>query len=168
MNNIEELFKKVNKEKILIEGHKAGLKNYLLNTEYFNEKKAFDYRLAFSATLFSLLIISVSFLFFGNNNEEELASKNYQRVSEIQPVQPAGYANESMKMVNVSSDALIEESSQNLYDKLMAKDDVETYDSVFDEKEVKVIEVSENNIKTRYYFNKDKNILIKTEIINNK
>jgi len=162
MNNIEELFKKVNKEKILIEGHKAGLKNYLLNSEYFNEREVFDYKPAFAAIFFSLIIISASFLFFNNDNEKEIALENDQRALGVQ----SEYFNESMKMMSATSDTVIEESS-TLYDKLVSKDNTEAYDSVFDEKEVKVLEVFENSIKTKYYFNKDKNILLKTEIINN-
>ena len=162
MNNIEELFKKVNKEKILIEGHKAGLKNYLLNSEYFNEREVFDYKPAFAAIFFSLIIISASFLFFNNDNEKEIALDNNQRALGVQ----SEYFNESMKMMSATSDTPIEESI-TLYDKLISKDNTEAYDSVFDEKEVKVLEVFENSIKTKYYFNKDKNILLKTEIINN-
>ena len=163
MNNIEELFKKVNKEKILIEGHKAGLKNYLLNSEYFNEREVFDYKPAFAAIFFSLIIISASFLFFNNDNEKEIALENDQRALGVQ----SEYFNESMKMMSATSDTVIEESV-TLYDKLVSKDNTEAYDSVFEEKEVKVLEVLENSIKTKYYFNKDKNILLKTEIINNK
>jgi len=163
MKNIEELFKKVNKEKILIEGHKASLKNYLLNSEYFNEREVFDYKPAFAAIFFSLIIISASFLFFNNDNEKEIALENNQRASGVQ----SEYFNERMKMMSATSDTVIEESV-TLYDKLISKDNTEAYDSVFDEKEVKVIEVLENSIKTKYYFNKDKNILLKTEIINNK
>ena len=163
MKNIEELFKKVNKEKILIEGHKAGLKNYLLNSEYFNEREVFDYKPAFAAIFFSLIIISASFLFFNNDNEKEIALENNQRASGVQ----SEYFNERMKLMSATSDTVIEESV-TLYDKLISKDNTEAYDSVFDEKEVKVIEVLENSIKTKYYFNKDKNILLKTEIINNK
>ena len=162
MKNIEELFRKVNKEKILIEGHKAGLKNYLLNSEYFNEREVFDYKPAFAAIFFSLIIISASFLFFNNDNEKEIALENDQRALGVQ----SEYFNESMKMMSATSDTVIEESS-TLYDKLVSKDNTEAYDSVFDEKEVKVLEVFENSIKTKYYFNKDKNILLKTEIINN-
>jgi len=163
MKNIEELFKKVNKEKILIEGHKASLKNYLLNSEYFNEREVFDYKPAFAAIFFSLIIISASFLFFNNDNEKEIALENNQRALGVQ----SEYFNESMKMMSATSDTLIEESV-TLYDKLVSKDNTEAYDSVFEEKEVKVLEVLENSIKTKYYFNKDKNILLKTEIINNK
>lgn len=163
MKNIEELFRKVNKEKILIEGHKAGLKNYLLNSEYFNEREVFDYKPAFAAIFFSLIIISASFLFFNNDNEKEIALENDQRALGVQ----SEYFNESMKMMSASSDTVIEESI-TLYDKLISKDNTEAYDSVFEEKEVKVLEVLENSIKTKYYFNKDKNILLKTEIINNK
>ena len=162
MKNIEELFKKVNKEKILIEGHKAGLKNYLLNSEYFNEREVFDYKPAFAAIFFSLIIISASFLFFNNDNEKEIALENDQRALGVQ----SEYFNERMKMMSATSDTVIEESV-TLYDKLVSKDNTEAYDSVFEEKEVKVLEVLENSIKTKYYFNKDKNILLKTEIINN-
>ncbi|MFA7157523.1 MAG: hypothetical protein WC123_07565 [Bacilli bacterium] len=162
MNNIEELFRKVNKEKILIEGHKTGLKNYLLNSEYFNEREVFDYKPVFASVFFSLIIISASFLFFNNDNEKEIALDNNQRALGVQ----SEYFNESMKMMSATSDTPIEESI-TLYDKLISKDNTEAYDSVFDEKEVKVLEVFENSIKTKYYFNKDKNILLKTEIINN-
>jgi len=167
MENIEELFKKVNKEKILIKGHKEGLKNYLLNSEYFNnEREAFDYKPAFAAVFFSLLVISVSFLFFNNNNNEgEVALGTNERVLEAQPQ----VLNEiNVKTMSIASDAVIEKEDITLYEKLLLKDGVEEYDSILDGESIKILEVFENNIKTRYYFNKDKNILIKTEIINNK
>ena len=163
MENIEELFKKVNKEKILIEGHKEGLKNYLLNSEYFNEREVFDYKPVFASVFFSLIIISASFLFFNNDNEKEIALENDQRALGVQ----SEYFNESApKTMSIASDVAIEENI-TLYDKLISKDGVEDYDSVLDGEPIKILEVFENNIKTRYYFNKDKNILIKTEIINN-
>jgi hypothetical protein len=77
MKKIEQLFKKVNKESIVINEHKDRLRSYLLSNDYFSkEKKRFsDFKLTAISLAFSIFIISITF-FFASNEPKEIALEN--------------------------------------------------------------------------------------------
>ena len=61
---MEELFKKVKKEKISFGNHKNDLRELLLSRDYFNEKKDYwNWKLVFSSLSFSCLLIAFVFVF---------------------------------------------------------------------------------------------------------
>ena len=60
---MEELFKKVKKEKISFGNHKNDLRELLLSRDYFNEKKDYwNWKLVFSSLSFSCLLIAFVFV----------------------------------------------------------------------------------------------------------
>jgi hypothetical protein len=65
MKTVEELFKKVNNNKIELGDHKAKLRRSLLNSEYFSgkEKESWDWKLSLSSLAFSAILIAFSVSF---------------------------------------------------------------------------------------------------------
>lgn len=158
MKNIEELFKKVNKESIALPEHKNNLKNYLLSSNYFSKKEKIslsDFKLAFGSVIFSVFIISIIFIYFSSHTKpQEVALENIVR-NELNTT-------EQFNMMR-SSDLKTSEK-ETFYNELIKKDNVIISQKIWQEQEVVVVEVFENNLKTIYYFNKDKNLLLYSEV----
>ena len=62
MKTVEELFKKVNNDKIELNDHKEKLKKTLLNSRYFTDeaKEAWDWKLSLASLAFSAILIIIA------------------------------------------------------------------------------------------------------------
>ncbi len=157
MKKIEQLFKKVNKESIVINKHKDGLRNYLLSNDYFNKEKTkfSDFRLAAVSLAFSIFIISITFFFASNEPKEIALENNFKKEPEIM-----------LKTLNLAKESANEDLANDeeiLFNKLIKKDNVIISQKKWQEQEVIVLELLEGDLKTIYYFNKDKNLLLGSE-----
>jgi len=157
MKKIEQLFKKVNKESIVINKHKDGLRNYLLSNDYFNKEKTkfSDFRLAAVSLAFSIFIISITFFFASNEPKEIALENNFKKEPETML--------KTFNFVNESAIKDLENDEEILFNKLIKKDNVIINQKKWQEQEVIVLELLEGNLKTIYYFNKDKNLLLGSE-----
>lgn len=158
MKKIEQLFKKVNKESIVINEHKDRLRSYLLSNDYFSkEKKRFsDFKLTAISLAFSIFIISITFFFASNEPKEIALENNFKKEPETM-----------LKTLNFAKESANEDLANDkeiLFNKLIKKDNVIISQKKWQEQEVIVLELLEGNLKTIYYFNKDKNILLHSEI----
>ncbi len=158
MKNIEELFKKINKESIVLSEHKNNLKNYLLSSDYFckkEKKNLSDFKLAFGSVVFSVFILAIIFIYFSSYTKPlEIADiNNFEK--EIRTPQTFS--------MSKALDTAVDEK-ETLYNKLIKKENVIINQKIWQEQEVIVLEVFEDNLKTIYYFNKDKNILLHSEV----
>lgn len=120
---IEELFKKVNKDRIELNGHKERLKAVLLKSEYFDvEKEYWDWRLTASSLAFSafLIIFSYSIPSVGNSNIATDAPGLYASLEKSSNVNSLGqnvYNGESanvLKMVEGGTETLMYFNSRNV------------------------------------------------------
>ncbi|MDD4358404.1 MAG: hypothetical protein PHY30_01155 [Candidatus Pacebacteria bacterium] len=159
MKNIEELFKKANKDKIAIDEHKNSLKKYLINSEYFNDEKRneVDFKLAFASAIFSVFIIAIAFIYFSDNfkSKEDVAFRSNS--VEDQSLSATKALNESLEMRSFEEDGL--------YNSLIKKDNVIISEKIWRGQEVISLEILEGNLKTTYYFNKSKNLLLHSEAL---
>ena len=73
MKNMEELFKKVNRDRIELTEHKDNLKRYLLTSSYFDKKenRVIDLKLIFSSVAFSFLLIFIVSVYFSSNYSKD-------------------------------------------------------------------------------------------------
>lgn len=158
MKNIEDLFKKVNKESITLPEHKNNLKNYLLSSNYFLKKEKInfsDFKLVFGSVIFSVFILSIIFIYFSSYTKP-------QEVADINNFEKEMRTSETLNMNKMLNQAINEK--ETFYNKLTKKDNVMISQKIWQEQEVVVVEVLENNLKTIYYFNKDKNLLLYSEV----
>lgn len=162
MKSIEKLFEKVNKDKIIIDSHKNALKNYLLNSDYFcnKNKNEFDFKLVFTSVAFSILMIATTFIYFSSNfksNDIAFESNTSNDSIEDQSLNVTKALNESLENRNFEEDSL--------YNSLIKRDNVIISEKIWQGQEVISLEISEGNLKTTYYFNKSKNLLLHSEAL---
>jgi hypothetical protein len=108
---IEELFKKVNKERIELNGHKEKLKTVLLKNDYFDsEKEYWDWKLTFSSLAFSalLIIFSYSIPSVGSNNQVAPESTglytSLEKNNNVSALGPSTYNGESTNVLQMVED----------------------------------------------------------------
>ena len=141
MENIEQIFEKVNKEKIELNDHKDKLRSVLMNSEYFEtERSVWDWKTTISSLAFSSLLIIFAYFY------------------------PASYAEKSKDLMPgiVSSD-----NGNGLYNSLVKSGDASTYTQSWNNQEVKVVETVEENARVTYYFSNN-NILVNSQVDINK
>lgn len=158
MKKIEELFKKVNKDKIELKESKDNLRRYLLKNEYFSkqEKNSFDLKLAFSSVAFSIFLVAIAFFCFPSNqiNTKEASLKEAPKVSK------------SLESVKEMQAGNFKKEREPLFNQLIKKNNVKIIgQETWQNKEVFTLELIEDDFKTRYYFNKEKNLLLSSEIL---
>jgi len=111
---IEELFQKVNKEKIELKGHKERLKTVLLKSEYFDvsEKEYWDWKLTFSSLAFSAMIIIFSYSVpaVGNSNMAVNESRglytNLEKNNNVNSLGTGDYNGESANILQMVEDGV--------------------------------------------------------------
>jgi hypothetical protein len=121
---IEELFKKANKERIELNGHKERLKTVFLKNEYFDvfEKEYWDWKLTASSLAFSALIIIFSYSIpsVGNNavvSESPGLYTNLQKINNVNsPIQDTynGESSNVLKMVEGGTETVMYFNSRNV------------------------------------------------------
>lgn len=161
MKNTEELFKKVNKENIELKEHKKNLRKYLLKSDYFNSEKeyCFNFKLAFTSVAFSFVILLIVFIYFSQDKNISVDNFNVREVEREMMFETL-----SLKQVAPVGE-VVEEENLSYFEELINKDNVKIIGKViWQDQEVFAIELKENNLKTTFYFNKGKNILLGSEV----
>lgn len=136
MENIEQIFKKVNKDRIFLNDHKEKLRSVLMDSRHFEEKESgWDLKLTVSSLAFSSLLILFSYVYPATHaSQTAITSSN----------QDAGFYNSLLSSKNVSPST-----------------------GEWNNQEVKIIQTVEENSRAVYYFN-NRNVLVNSQVINNK
>jgi len=138
MENIEQIFKKVNNDRIELKDHKNKLKSVLMNSKYFKEEESgWDWKLTVSSLSFSSLLIVFAYIHpVAYNNNQQVAGAN--------------------------------DAKGGFYNTLISSKNASPSEGEWNNQEVKIIQTVEENSRAVYYFNKQNVLVNSQVIRNNK